>query len=309
MPYYYNDLKPTIKYENNLIESPILGDNNFYHVNYVIDNVKYPIEIHKSTFIYINHYDNLICKDNDDKELLNEIFNCKRESRMGNDNSEDALTWNVFRSIEKNQDIDLMLTKMLGFSVTNSRIIYWSYDSRTNGNYKRLVDARNMCHENFKSGTEPDLIIECDQAIISIEAKFTSSNKTSKDDLIVLQRYQNNNKYFKLFKKDMRMISMKEFKIEKYELARNWLLGEYLRENKKFVLVNLVREEAEKNIESVMNDIAITDENHCFVRATWEWIYSFCKTSQNNYNNLLYYFENKTIGYSNEGLLKKAFNL
>ena len=55
------------------------------------------IYISPSTFEYKSELDNLHWKDENDLILFNNIKNVKRESRVARDNSEDAVTWNVFR--------------------------------------------------------------------------------------------------------------------------------------------------------------------------------------------------------------------
>lgn len=58
---------------------------------------KHGIYISPSTFEYYTFTDNLLWKDETDFDLLRRIVPVKRESRIARDNSEDALTWNVFR--------------------------------------------------------------------------------------------------------------------------------------------------------------------------------------------------------------------
>ena len=62
---------------------------------------KHHIYISPSTFEYDNYTDNLLWKDKIDLDLLQRIMPVKRESRIARDNSEDALTWNIFRFLEK----------------------------------------------------------------------------------------------------------------------------------------------------------------------------------------------------------------
>ena len=308
MPYLYNSLKPIIRYTDDKIESPIIGDDKYYYKKDLITSGVYPIYIYKNTFIYRNESDNLICKDDEDLLLLKEIKKFKRESRMANDNSEDALTWNVFRTIERGGKLQELLRFLLGIDITNPKIVYWSYDQENKCLYSELIDAREKCKESKTNGTEPDLIIECDQATIAIEAKFTSSNRTHKEDDDVLNKYQSNLMFNKLFKKTMSDIS-KKGKYEKYELARNWLIGEYLRKEKKFILINLVKNSNEKDICEAMKEIFIEDENHKFIKKTWEDIYKFCNIYYPfNFSRLIKYMANKTIGY-HDGVLIKAFDI
>jgi hypothetical protein len=71
-----------------------------------LDEFKCPehnIYISPSTFEYQSRLDNILWKDELDQDLLfNRIAKVKREiKRIGRDNSEDAVTWNVFRFLEK----------------------------------------------------------------------------------------------------------------------------------------------------------------------------------------------------------------
>ena len=97
-------------------------------------------------------------------------------------------------------------------------------------------------------------------------------------------------------------------------LLRFWLLGskiaDYLQTN--FVLINLVPQEKEKNIESTFRSLIKESENRSFIRITWEEIYShLLKTSieSKDKETLIKYFNEKTVGYSRENWLQKAFTL
>ena len=58
---------------------------------------RHGIYISPSTFEYGSEHDNILWKDPEDLALLQSVRVAKRESRMARDNSEDALSWNVFR--------------------------------------------------------------------------------------------------------------------------------------------------------------------------------------------------------------------
>jgi len=51
--------------------------------------------------VYDEPYRNILWADADDQARLDAILRGKRESRMGNEHSEDAVTWNVFRFFER----------------------------------------------------------------------------------------------------------------------------------------------------------------------------------------------------------------
>ncbi len=53
------------------------------------------------TYVYDEPWRNLLWIDADDQERLDAILRGKRESRMGHEHSEDAVTWNVFRFFER----------------------------------------------------------------------------------------------------------------------------------------------------------------------------------------------------------------
>src|SRR6266478_986435 len=53
------------------------------------------------TYVYDEPYRNLLWTDAEDQERLTAILHGKRESRMGHEHSEDAITWNVFRFFER----------------------------------------------------------------------------------------------------------------------------------------------------------------------------------------------------------------
>lgn len=88
------------------------------------------IYISPSTFEYEDYKDNLLWEEETDLQLLDKIFKEKRESRMARDNSEDAVTWNVFRFLEKNNLIKDFLRSVTGEEVNSSEMIYWSYSQQ-----------------------------------------------------------------------------------------------------------------------------------------------------------------------------------
>jgi hypothetical protein len=60
-------------------------------------------------------------------DLLDAIAGVKRESRMARDNSEDALTWNVFRFLDQSALLGTWLESIADAPTRNPRIKYWSY--------------------------------------------------------------------------------------------------------------------------------------------------------------------------------------
>jgi len=271
------------------------------------------IYVSPSTFEYPNETDNLLWHDREDVSLLREIKSSKRESRMARDNSEDALTWNVFRYLEKTNQIAPSLSALIEAAVVNPQLIYWSYSQVARGVWPRLACARAEFGEHPNRSSEPDLIIASDSALFFIEAKFTATNKTKPSNPQQTKKYLTggDNWYSQVFKTDYNTLVNKE---RKYELVRFWLLGSWLaaRLNRDFYLVNLVLEKREKDIERLFKPHLKSNNQRHFLRWTWEDIYHF--VSKNAVatpakNLFTSYFECKTTGYNHLGKLQAAFQV
>jgi hypothetical protein len=275
------------------------------------------IQITPSTFIYNSHFDNLLWNEEEDKELLEDIFKEKTESRMENENSEDALTWNVFRYLEKNELLSSLLNEIVDNNHKIIDIIYWSYSKNEKKLWSFLKHAILKFGETIDRSSEPDIIILTDKTLFFIEAKLFSPNTTSGSGVKLEKHINNPKKYVSgvdghfdsLFKSDYKSI----VKDQKYELMRFWILGTWIAKELKlkFHLINLVLESRELNIESDFGKHIVPNSNNTFSRYTWESIYSFIKNT-NKYDSdsllILDYFKYKAAGYDKKGQLKKAFN-
>lgn len=271
---------------------------------------KHHIFISPSTFEYEDYRDNLLWKDRYDLQLLDKIFEVKRESRMARDNSEDAVTWNVFRFLEKNNPIDSLLSKVTGQDVNSSEVIYWSYSQEEDKAWTMLYKAREEFGETVRRGSEPDLIIKTNKALFFIEAKLGASNETTPTDKNNSKKYETggNNWFKQVFTSDYNKIAIDE---KKYELMRFWLLGTWIAQKLglRFYLINLTLEDKEKDIEERFKKHIKGDENKKFFRLTWEDIYEYVSTAAESSDKqaMLGYFRNKSVGYGKNGKLQKAF--
>lgn len=327
--YTINDLKRKVEITDYKVECPVLGCKNTVNrkrrENKVDEDFvckEHKIVITPSTFIYKDLESNLVCKD--DISLLNEILGTKRESRLKNENSEDAVSWNVFRYLEKENLLSQWLTTLTNETYSKVEIMYWSYyksledtNPSKGGTFPLLKKARIEFGENEHQGSEPDIVIKADATLFLIEAKLFSSNKTSGSGEVLKKRKSNPKAYEKgancLFKKIFDSNYIDILDDQKYELMRFWLLGYWMAKNEKFRLVNLVLDKNEKNIESDFGKHINQNENNKFLRHTWESIYYFIKEQgiKNKYQeSILKYFENKASGYKSNGVLKnKAFDI
>ncbi|WP_276975757.1 hypothetical protein [Flavobacterium filum] len=315
--YLFNDLKPKIRITENEIECPIKGcltsvkkqkkyfrkDKEFYCPNH-------KIFISTSTFEYESENDNLLWNNKDDLKLLNEIKSTKRECRLGRERSEDALTWNVFRYLEKTNQLQDLLSPIHKNPINNVELIYWSYSRKNKGIFSDLKNARVEFGEKINQGSEPDLIVCSDEAIFFIEAKLLALNNTKPSNPSEEKKYKTggNNWFNEVFKTEYDSIVHKEFK---YELMRFWLLGSWIAKstNKSFYLISLLPKFRDIDIEESFGKHLNQTINRKFLRIDWEQIYTWVdlKFRTDEEKLLCDYLRNKSIGYDAHGNLQNRF--
>ena len=271
------------------------------------------IYISPSTYEYQSELDNLLWKDQADLDLFKMIKTVKRESRIARDNSEDAVTWNVFRFLERNILVEKTLSPIIGGPLKSSEVIYWSYSQKENSSWSELNKARKEFGEEIKRSSEPDVIIKTDNTLLFIEAKLTAGNETDPSNKSSSKKYENggDNLFSKVFKSDYKRIAIDE---KKYELMRFWLLGTWIAKQQglDFYLVNLVLSEREKDIETILKRHLYENQRMKFIRIIWEDLYQQILNSGTpgiDEDMMIKYFRNKTIGYDGNGRLQKAFSI
>jgi len=314
------ELKESIKITETTIECPVKGCSEKVERQRKVfkreDRFKYPkhnIYISPSTFEYEGELDNLLWKDKADLDLLKRIKEVKRESRIARDNSEDAVTWNVFRFLEKYDLLSGYLSKLVRNKISNSEIIYWSYSPSQKKAWHELQEARKQFETRPKKGSEPDIIIKSNNALFFVEAKFKANNNTvcKSENPEVWKKYETggDNWFSKVFKSNYKTVAVTD---KKYELLRFWLLGTWIakQEDLNFYLVNLVLSERDKNIGMIFKRHISENQRMKFIRITWEDIYQQILNSGlpgRDKDKMIEYFRNKTIGYDGKGKLQKAF--
>jgi len=314
------ELKNAIKITNTTVECPVRDCSetvprqrrNFKR----LEEFKCPrhnIYVSPSTFEYENELDNVLWKDEIDLDLLRRIRKVKRESRIARENSEDAVTWNVFRFLEKEKLLFGFLSGLTKNTVENPEVIYWSYSQSERDIYSLLREAREEFETRPQSGSEPDIIVKSDNALFFIEPKLTANNNTvlrSKNPL-VREKYEigGNEWYSQVVGSDFETVAVTE---KRYELLRFWLIGSWMAQclGLKFYLVNLVLSEKEKDVERAFKKHIEENPRRIFLRVAWEDVYQSILDSKSRTierNRMIGYFENKTIGYDKNGKLQKAF--
>jgi hypothetical protein len=315
-----NELKEKIAVTEKTVECPVKGCGELVERQRKVFMrekkflcPKHKIYISPSTFEYETEQENLLWFDNSDRDLFTKIKKVKRESRIARDNSEDALTWNIFRFLDKHGIIPNLLSQLSSCKSTDAELILWSYSPKQNDSWDLLNKARIEFGETIARGSEPDVIIRTENALYFIEAKLTANNKTKPSNNANRKKYETggNNLFQKIFSSDYETIAITG---EKYELMRFWLLGTWIAKqlNLDFYLVSLVPSENEKNIESIFRNYIVDDKKELFIRLTWERIYEKIKNiniTGVDKDKIINYFNNKTIGFDGNGKLQKAFSI
>ncbi len=321
-----DSLKEEIKITPKKVECPVKECSNEVDRKYRKDTHKdtaefrcplHKIVISPSTFVYPNETDNLLWKDPSDLELLEKIKapKIKRESRFAHDNSEDAVSWNVFRFLEKNNLIEGLLDAITDTSHKTSEVIYWSYSQGDSACWPRLEEARREFGETKSQGSEPDIIIQTDRALFFIEAKLDTPTKkipSKKDPSYISRRLKKyltggENWFFKVSHSEFGKVVNEGL----YELLRFWILGTWIAEQQDldFYLINLVLAEREADIEALFKRHILKNQRKTFLRVTWETIFRYISEIGHTRDKeiVMRYFENKTLGYRN-GKVRKAFS-
>ncbi len=324
--YGLSDLKNSISVNKETVECPVKGCKQLVprqrRLFRRIAEFKCPehgIFISPSTFEYENRLENILWTSPADQNLLfNGIFSVKRETeRIARDNSEDAVTWNVFRYLEKQNLLSGFLSSIVGSKVERCEVIYWTYcqTQPSKGCWYPLQKVREEFELNPAKGSEPDLIIRTKDALFFIEAKLNASNNTtpSSTDPAVKRKYETGCEswYNQVFQSPFEQIAVVD---RKYELLRFWLLGSKIadRLHIKLYLVNLVPQEKETNIEAMFRKHIKENIDRVFLRATWEGIYRYVQKASIasvDRETLLRYFSEKTVGYNQDKNLQRAFSI
>jgi hypothetical protein len=251
-------------------------------------------------------------KNEADLALLETIKAVKREIRMEHDNSEDAVTWNVFRYMETANLLTGFLSSFTHNDQGNAELIYWSYSQVTGTAWLGLDRARKEFGEHLHRSSEPDLIVVTDKALFFIEAKLKAKNDTSPSNPKERKKYLSGGGgwFQKVFVSEYEPVAIQS---RKYELMRFWLLGSWMAAQMglDFYLVNVVPAAREADIETLFVPHIRLSDSRQFKRLAWEQIYAWvagyaldCPEKR----SLVTYIENKTIGYNRFGELQKAFS-
>jgi hypothetical protein len=270
------------------------------------------IYISPSTFEYADAHDNLLWREQEDLQLLAQLTRTKRENRMARERSEDAVTWNVLRALQKADALGSWLESTASLRADRPNVIYWGCDASTGERWPLLDDTRRAFGEPLTKGTEPDVAVVTASTLFFIEAKFTSGNRTRPSEEGRAARYTEGAQgwYAEVMRAGFRDVAIEA---QLYELMRMWLLGTWAarRLGTSFCLINLVRDGREESVEEAFGAFIRSSPQRRFKRATWEGALSHVERVQPSHpvtSLLARYMREKSAGYGPNGRLLQAFS-
>ena len=272
-----------------------LLDPNIYCPNHGISVSKTP------TYIYKDHHRNFII----DIDILNQVTPHKVESwRLGNERSEDALSWNVFMALAGLNKLAAVFQHLTGIPIDTEPDLYlWGirvFDQQPQ-TWPNLVQVRLALEDGVGIPTEPDIILRVPgKAIVLIEAKFGSSNGTMQGQegrfgavLDFLNRYPCVEGATDPLNRAWIEEQPPEHVLQ--QLVRNVIFAQWLAEDGEVpFVVNLVRATDETNVEERMTNHLAANGPVRFRRATWEGLSQLPLMAQQDAAPLRHYLKNKT---------------
>lgn len=262
------------------------------------------------TYVYRDYQRNFIIAD----QLLPKLRKVERW-RLGHENSEDALTWNVFLSLSSLGALGRWFSLATGYGYVGEPELYlWGNKVELSSPsivpfFEPLINFRNTFESGSAFATEPDVILRfAGKYIVLIEAKFGSENGTleGKQDRFgtvedFLVRYPSKSPSSDPLNREW--IEVQDSRSVLEQLCRNAICAHHLAEYGEHpVVINLVRSNAEPDVLGKFLS-HIHDGRVSFFRATWEDIASLPEINEYDDNAVLLYLQNKTLS------LDRAFEL
>lgn len=276
------------------------------------DCQKHKIYCRRNTYIYKDKLDNLII----DKELFRSIFekqnNEKYDKRMGYENSEDALTWNVFVTLKKAGGLKAIASLISDKSCEEEpELILWGYSLKDGSPLEELKSFREDFERQLQIKTEPDIILKTGKGIFLIEAKFCSPNSRKAisvwRDKEINTRTKEKYEPYKIRYKDLIDDVLNKDFIERQnkfcsQLVRYVLYAHDAYKDKNYYIANLLPK-MHKEINSIEGEFNPYLKKDTFKIITWEDIYKALENLKGEPEIIVLrkYLQEKTAN------LKKAF--
>ena len=227
--------------------------------------------------------------------------------RLGNERSEDAVSWNVFVGLAELGGLPAVFQHLSGLEpISEPELYLWGVQIGVPAPHlwPRLAEVRGILEPRIRIPTEPDIVLRVPgQALVLVEAKFGSPNSPLPKKMTVdefLGRYRSPDGA--VDRLDRNWISRQLPGDILAQLCRNVVFAQRLAaEGETPMVVNLVRQNEEAGVVERFAPHLAHDRPVGFRRATWEGLYRLPLMSGGDAAPLRRYFENKT------SKLKKAF--
>ena len=236
--------------------------------------------------------------------------------RLGSEKSEDALSWNVFRSFQKAGCLGKLAAEVFGLPTdVEPQLFLWGINLN-DGSFlfwDLLTKARSRFESNLpvkRPLTEPDIMLHVPgQYLALIEAKFTSSNgayffgRREKPDSLTAEELLSIYSHPSLELLNVGK-AVTQSRIH-YQLWRNMVFAEWMarrdHEPSKAYHFNLVRAGHDKDSADEFHRLVSEGFKDRFRQVTWEAIYTQAISEGPKLNRLCKYMQEKTTN------LQRAF--
>lgn len=261
------------------------------------------------TFIYSDPLDNFIAG----RDLMNQAINGEwgkaDPDRFDHENSEDALSWNVFRSLQEAGQLPLAVNLLTGLDVAGEPdLIFWGRRIPRQGTDSEpsheLSAALADLEPTLTRHTEPDIVLHLpDWGWLFIEAKFGSENPTyaGKPERVAEWTGRYSDSCPGLF--DEQALHSADAKTFPQQILRNIAVASKVRgPGDKARVVSLVPRKKQTDIEQTVKGYLEADAPVDFEQASWEGLYEALPDDE-GLAPLRRYMEEKSAG------LGRAFDI
>ena len=264
------------------------------------------------TYVYKDWRRNILLQ----RDLMATVKEHKFESgRLGNERSEDALSWNVFVGLAYLGGLREAFEVLTGLKAKEEpQLFFWGVEvwpTYRSGVWSKLVEAQDYFEKGLDIETEPDIMLRvAGQALVLVEAKFGSPNGTlakKKKPGVSLPDFLN--RYHPLpgradpLDRNAMMGLPREQVLE--QLCRNVVFSNRLVEsNEEAFVANLVRGTAETDVKERMDRHLSTEARAKFRRVTWEDLGCLHSLQRDKPSPLRQYLRTKTLNL--QGAFKMA---
>lgn len=312
-------LKPRLEHADNGILCPVRGCRHHVPTQPTVlrTTPEFVCPVHKiavseATFAYQRETDNLLWTDAESLRLLNSSKTPDRDLRLAHDNSESALSWNVFRWLETSGVLCGLLERWTDERVVSPTMVYWSYSRIREGVHFPLYQARAAFREEDGRETEPAILVETEDLLILIDPHLGSARPSARSPI----GWEEYDEAADGWASGMLKGSCEGFAGERgqFDLLRQWLLGTWMahQEGKRFLLLYLAPGWSRGlPFQAALTGLRASSERAA-MRVTWEDIHAHVAEEHEHVPGapaLLSYLEEKSAGYGDDGLLRRGFLL